>query len=125
MSFIGNVLWILLAGGLVTCVEYLIAGVVLCLTIIGLPFGVQCFKLAELSLLPFGREVVPAPQRGPLSPLMNLIWLIVAGIWIAITHVVFAIGCAVTIIGIPFAIQHLKLAKLGLLPFGKAIRERP
>ncbi len=124
MSFIGNVLWILLAGGLVTCLEYLLAGLILCLTIIGIPFGVQCFKMAEMSLLPFGREAVPAPQRGPLSPLFNLFWFVFAGIWIAITHLLFAIGCAITIIGLPFAFQHLKLAQLGLLPFGKMIRER-
>jgi uncharacterized membrane protein YccF (DUF307 family) len=122
MSLIGNVLWIVFFGGLATCVEYLIAGVVLCLTIIGIPFGLQCFKFAELALLPFGRDVEPAASRAPFSTLFNLLWLIFAGIWIALTHLFFAVVSAITIIGIPFALQHLKLARLGLLPFSKTVR---
>ena len=123
MSFLGNVLWIVLGGGLVTCIEYLIGGLILCLTIIGIPFGVQCFKLAQLALLPFGREVIPSrSSTGCLSLLMNLLWIVTAGIWITLTHLGFAIACAITIIGIPFAVQHLKLAYLGLVPFGKEIR---
>jgi uncharacterized membrane protein YccF (DUF307 family) len=122
MSLIGNVLWIVFFGGLATCIEYLIAGLVLCLTIIGIPFGLQCFKVAGLALMPFGREVVPASTSGPLSTLFNLLWLVFAGIWIALTHLFFAVVSAITIIGIPFALQHLKLAGLGLLPFNKTVR---
>lgn len=122
MRLIGNILWIVFFGGLATCVEYLIAGVILCVTIVGIPFGVQCFKFAELALLPFGREVVPATSRGPLSTLFNLLWLVFAGLWIALTHLFFAVASAITIIGIPFALQHLKLASLGLLPFNKTVR---
>lgn len=122
MSLIGNVLWIVFFGGLATCIEYLIAGVVLCLTIIGIPFGVQCFKFAELALLPFGRDVEPTTRRAPFSTLFNLLWLVFAGIWIALTHLFFAAVSAITIIGIPFALQHLKLARLGLLPFSKTVR---
>ena len=123
MSLLGNILWIILGGGLVTCLEYLLAGVVLCLTIIGIPFGLQCFKLAGLSLWPFGRQVVPARgSSSALSAIMNVLWVVVAGIWIALTHLGFALACAITIIGIPFAIQHLKLTTLALFPFGKIIR---
>ncbi len=123
MSFLGNLLWIVLGGGLVTCIEYLLGGIILCLTIIGIPFGVQCFKLADLALLPFGRRVMPVEtQGGFLALVIHILWIAVAGIWIALTHLGFALACAVTIIGIPFAIQHLKLAYLGLMPFGKEIR---
>jgi uncharacterized membrane protein YccF (DUF307 family) len=122
MSLIGNVLWIVFFGGLATCIEYLIAGLILCATIIGIPFGVQCFKFAGLALLPFGRDVVDASSRGPLSLLFNLLWLVFAGIWIALTHFFFAVVAGITIIGIPFALQHLKLARLGLLPFNKTVR---
>lgn len=120
MSVLANVIWIILCGGLVICLQYLLAGLILCLTIVFIPFGLQCFKLADLALLPFGRKVVEEPS-GAASGLLNVIWLIMAGIWIALTHVVFAFGCAITIIGIPFAIQHLKLAGLGLWPFGKRV----
>lgn len=126
MRFLGNLLWIILCGGIVTCLEYLLAGLVLCLTLIGIPFGLQCFKLAELALLPFGRKIVPS-SAGPstASFVLNILWLVLAGIWIALTHLGFAFACAITIIGIPFAIQHLKLAVLGLWPFGKTIVEEP
>lgn len=122
MRLIGNILWIVFFGGLATCIEYLIAGLILCVTIVGIPLGVQCFKFAELSLLPFGRDVTPADTRGPFSTLFNLIWLVFAGIWIALTHLFFAVLSGITIIGIPFALQHLKLAGLGLLPFNKTVR---
>ncbi|MCG8418004.1 MAG: YccF domain-containing protein [Proteobacteria bacterium] len=123
MSLIGNILWIIFCGGLITCLQYLVGGIILCLTIIGIPFGIQCLKLAGLALLPFGRDVVPAESAsGCLALFMNILWLVVAGIWIALTHLGFALACAITIIGIPFAIQHFKLAYLGLLPFGKEIR---
>lgn len=122
MRLIANILWIVLAGGLATCLEYLFAGLILCITIIGIPFGLQCFKMAELALLPFGRNVVVDQQSSAgVSLLMNIIWVIVAGFWIALTHLGFALMCAITIIGIPFALQHLKLALLGLVPFGKKI----
>jgi uncharacterized membrane protein YccF (DUF307 family) len=123
MSLIGNILWIVLGGGIVLFLEYLIAGLLLCLTIIGIPFGVQAIKLAGLALVPFGREVVRTPNPpGCLSVVMNVLWILVGGIWISITHVVFALLCAITIIGIPFAKQHMKLAALALTPFGATVR---
>jgi uncharacterized membrane protein YccF (DUF307 family) len=120
-----NILWIVLGGGLVLCLEYLLVGLLLCLTIVGIPFGVQCFKIAGLALLPFGKDVDPGSNTaamGPLRVVGNIIWLLVAGIWIFITHVGFAIALAVTIIGIPFAVQHFKLAVFALWPFGRVAR---
>lgn len=123
MSVIGNVLWILLGGGIILFLEYLLAGVILCLTIIGIPFGLQAVKLAMLALLPFGKEIVHTKSAaGCLSIFMNILWIFIAGVPIALTHLVFGILCAITIIGIPFAKQHAKLATLALMPFGHLIR---
>jgi uncharacterized membrane protein YccF (DUF307 family) len=118
-----NLLWALLGGGLVTAIEYVLAGLVLCLTVIGIPFGVQCFKLAGLALFPFGKDFNDARPRGVTNLAFNVIWLVLAGIWICITHLTLALGLAVSIIGIPFAIQHVKLAMLALMPFGVEVRE--
>ena len=118
-----NLLWALLGGGLVTAIEYVLAGLVLCLTIVGIPFGVQCFKLAGLALFPFGKDFNDGRPRGVTNLPFNVIWLVLAGIWICITHLTLALGLAVSIIGIPFAIQHVKLAMLALMPFGVEVRE--
>jgi len=123
MSLIGNVLWILFGGGIVLFLEYVLGGLILCLTIVGIPFGVQCIKLALLALLPFGKEIDHTKSAsGCLSTVLNLIWIILAGIPLALTHLVFGVLWAITIIGIPFAKQHLKLASLALIPFGHTIR---
>jgi uncharacterized membrane protein YccF (DUF307 family) len=125
MRLLLNILWIVLGGGLVLCLEYLLVGLLLCVTIIGIPFGVQCFKIAGLALLPFGKDVdltAASPAGGAVRVVFNVIWLIVAGVWIFLTHVGFAIALAVTIIGIPFALQHFKLAVLALWPFGRVAR---
>ncbi len=120
---LGNILWILLGGGLVLFLEYLLAGVVLCLTVIGIPFGVQCIKLSMLALLPFGKEDYSRKRAtGCLAMVMNVLWIIVGGIAITLTHLLFGILCAVTIIGLPFAKQHMKLAELAFTPFGRDFR---
>jgi uncharacterized membrane protein YccF (DUF307 family) len=116
-----NLLWIVFGGGFVLWLEYMLGGLLLCLTIVGIPFGVQCFKLAGLALLPFGKYVdTETSATGALRTVFNVLWFLVAGVWIFITHVGLAIGLAITIIGIPFALQHLKLAVLALWPFGRA-----
>lgn len=123
-----NILWIIFGGGLVICLEYLLGGLVLCLTIVGIPFGVQCFKIAELGLLPFGKRIDSDPSAagsGCLGMMMNVIWFLVAGLWIFLSHVLLGIAAAITIIGIPFALQHLKLGVLALAPFGKRVQEEP
>lgn len=122
MSVVGNILWILLGGFLIS-IEYIIGGIALCITIIGIPFGLQSFKLAVMALIPFGRDIVDRPTgSGFLRTLFNIIWIFIGGIWICLTHIVLAVILAITIIGIPFAKQHIKLATLALTPFGKDIR---
>ncbi len=121
MRFLGNIIW-LIFGGLVTAVEYLSASIILFITIIGIPFGLQTVKLALLELWPFGAEIRRREnQPGCISTLMNLIWFFIGGLWIFLTHVFFGILLFITIIGIPFANQHFKLARLALTPFGREI----
>ena len=124
MSTLGNLIW-LIFGGFLVFLEYMIAGFLLCLTIIGIPFGVQAFKLAALALWPFGKRIIMKPSApGCISTIMNLIWLIIGGIWIALTHLIFGVLLAITIIGIPWAQQHFKLVSLALTPFGREIVDK-
>jgi len=121
MFILGNILWIIF-GGLLGSLLYIFSGIVLCITIIGIPFGLQCFKLAGMILVPFGKRIVyEKPDVGIINTIMNIIWLIFFGWEIALTHFVFAIFLACTIIGIPFAKQHIKLIALAVFPFGKQI----
>lgn len=122
MSLLGNILWITIGGGIFIFFEYLLGGLFLCLTVIGIPFGVQCMKLSMLGLVPFGKEVVVRESAaGCLAIVMNVLWILLGGIWIAATHLAFALFMALTVIGIPFAKQHLKLASLSLTPFGRVV----
>lgn len=119
MSVLGNILWIFLGGGIVLFLLYLLGGIILCVTIIGIPFGVQCIKLSVLALLPFGKAIKTTKWgHGIVSTLLNVVWIVFAGLEIALCHVVFGVLCAITIVGIPFAKQHMKLASLALTPFG-------
>jgi uncharacterized membrane protein YccF (DUF307 family) len=121
MNFIGNLIW-LIFGGLAAALGYIVGGFILCLTIVGIPFGLQCFKIAGLVLWPFGRRIVSTGNgMGCLSIIFNIIWLLCGGLYTAIVHLFFAILLAITIIGIPFARQHLKLMELSLMPFGKQV----
>jgi uncharacterized membrane protein YccF (DUF307 family) len=124
MRMLLNLLWIVLGGGWLIWLEYMVGGLILCITVVGAPFGVQCFKIAGMGLLPFGKEMrtdARSAGGGCLGFVMNVLWFFVAGLWIALSHVALAIACAATIIGIPFAVQHLKLALLALAPFGKRV----
>ena len=119
MSFLGNIIW-LIAGGLVVGLGYILGGLLICLTIIGIPFGLQAIKLGMATMTPFGKRIVEGPNaNSPLRVVFNLIWIICVGWGIAAAHLASALACAVTIIGIPFAIQHVKLIPLSLLPFGR------
>lgn len=121
MRFLGNLIW-LIFGGFITAIEYFISSILLMLTIIGIPFGLQTLKLAGLALWPFGRDVrAKNGQPGCLSTFMNILWILIGGIWISLTHVGFGLLLAITIIGIPWAKQHFKLAILALLPFGNEV----
>ncbi len=122
MSLLGNLLWIFLGGGIFIFLGYLIGGLVLCATIVGIPFGVQLFKLAVLGLAPFGHDVdTSGSARGFLPILMNVLWWVFGGVEVAIVHLVFALLTAITIIGLPFARQHMKMVLLALVPFGAKI----
>jgi len=124
MNTLGNVLWILL-GGFLIFIFYLFGSIILMITIVGIPFGIQTLKMANLALFPFGREAVQTERSGGcLNIIMNILWILVAGVEIAVIHLVLALIFAITIVGIPFAIQHLKLAYLGLVPFGMDIVDK-
>lgn len=121
MKFIGNILWLVL-GGLLVALYYFLVGLLFCITIVGIPFGYQLLKMGVFALWPFGSEVQSDTNDGGcLSIIMNVIWILVGGIEIAMIHVTFGLICCITIIGIPFGIQHFKMALLAFLPFGKKI----
>lgn len=121
MSFIGNIIWIIF-GGIFIFFQYIFGGLVLCLTIVGIPFGIQCFKFAIVGLAPFGVKITDTSSNiGCLSTIMNIIWLLFGGFWIVLTHLLFGLLFCITIIGIPFGLQHFKLMNLAFSPFGKSI----
>ena len=115
-----NIIW-LIFGGLWLAIGYALAGVVMCILIITIPFGIQAFKLAGFALWPFGRTIVKRPTAGAPSVVGNVIWLLLAGWWLALMHLATAVVQAVTIIGIPLAIANVKLVPVALWPFGREI----
>ena len=118
MRLLGNILWLIL-GGLALAIGWAVIGLVLCVTIIGIPLGMQAFKMAGLTLTPFGKTVEYGGGVG--SVLVNIVWMVLAGAWMAIGYVGAGLLNCVTIIGIPFGIQSFKMAKLALWPFGSRI----
>jgi uncharacterized membrane protein YccF (DUF307 family) len=121
VKILGNLVW-LIFGGIIIAIEYFIGSLVLFITIIGVPFGLQTLKMASLAIWPFGRDTrVHERASGCLYILMNVIWLIFGGIWIAITHAFFGVLLCITIIGIPFGLQHFKLTAIAINPFGRDI----
>ena len=121
MKLLGNIIW-LIFGGINIALEYFVAGLILMLTIIGIPFGLQSFKLGILALWPFGTKVEwMQSQPGCLSTFMNVLWFFVGGIWIFLTHIFYGFILCITIIGIPFGKMHFRLAKLAFSPFGRAV----
>jgi len=123
MTFLGNIVFFVF-GGFLIFLGYLLGGILLCLTIIGIPFGFMCFRLAGGVLAPFGREVRQTePPGGAIAVIMNIIWIILPGLELAIMHLLLALLFALTIIGIPIAAQHMKLVPLALLPFGHVMRD--
>ncbi len=121
MNIFGNLVW-LIFGGFLSALGYLFGGIILCLTIIGIPWGLQCFKITSLVLWPFGKSVISdSNETGCLSILFNIIWLISGGVYTALVHLVMGILLSITIIGIPWGRQHFKLIEISLMPFGKKI----
>ncbi|MDA8390139.1 MAG: YccF domain-containing protein [Gammaproteobacteria bacterium] len=132
MTRIGNFLWFVLGGGIMGLAWWL-AGVVAFVSIVGIPWARACFVIGRFTFFPFGKDVVSRASlsgrhdigTGPLGFLGNVIWFVFAGFWLALGHVIAALADAVTLIGIPFAIQHLKLAGLALAPIGLTVVRRP
>ena len=123
MKLLGNIIWFVF-GGVFIAIEYFIASFLLCITIIGIPFGIQTFKLGLLALWPFGKKAKDSDKSGRLlSLIMNIWWIIFGGLVICISHLLMGVLFYITIIGIPFGKQHFKLASLSLTPFGKKITE--
>jgi len=121
MNFFGNLIWIIF-GGLMAALGYFLGGIVLCITVIGIPWGLQCFKLAALVLWPFGKKVISdSDNMGCLNILFNLVWLLCGGLYTAIVHIVMGAILCITVIGIPWGKQHFKLIEISLMPFGKRI----
>ena len=118
MNTLGNILWLVL-GGLALAVAWAIVGFVLCITIVGIPLGIQAFKMAGLTLTPFGKSVVYGGGVG--SFLANIIWVVLVGIWMAIGYLIAGVLNCITVIGVPFGIQSFKMAKLALWPFGAQV----
>jgi len=123
VSLVGNLVFFIF-GGFAIFIGYVLGGILLCLTIIGIPFGLMCFRLAGSVIAPFGREVrETTPPGGPISLIMNIIWIILPGLELAIMHLLLAALFALTIIGFPLAVQHMKLVPIALLPFSHVMRD--
>lgn len=121
MNILGNLIW-LIFGGIIIAIEYFIGSIILMVTIIGIPFGLETLKMGALAIWPFGRDTRVHPRAsGCVYILMNVLWLLCGGIWIALTHALFGLLLCITIIGIPFGLQHFKLTAVALNPFGRDI----
>jgi uncharacterized membrane protein YccF (DUF307 family) len=120
LAFLGNIIW-LIPCGIVASVLWAIVGLLLCVTIIGLPFGFQCLKIAGFVLWPFGRDI-SVGNFGAMGAIGNIIWILVCGIELCLLHLLCGLLFCLTIVGIPFGIQHFKLAKIALIPFGAVIQ---
>ena len=118
MGCLGNIIWFIF-GGLELGLCWFLAGCLWCVTIVGIPIGLQCFKFASLSFFPFGKEITYGGGTGSL--ILNILWIIFSGIELAMAHAICGVLFCITIIGIPFGLQHFKLAKLALMPFGACI----
>lgn len=121
MSLLGNLIW-LIFGGFLAAVGYIIGGLGMCLTIVGIPFGVQSIKLGIATLAPFGKEVVVEEHEGGLALIFDIIWIVLFGWEIAVAHLVAAVLLGITVIGLPFAKQHIKLIPIALFPFQRDLR---
>jgi len=119
MGCLGNILWFI-CGGFISGLSWLAAGCLWCITIVGIPLGVQCFKFATLCFCPFGKEVAYGGGTGSL--LLNIIWLLITGLPLAAESAAMGVLLCITVVGIPFGLQHFKIAKLALMPFGATIK---
>jgi uncharacterized membrane protein YccF (DUF307 family) len=125
LALLGNILWFVFGGGIVAALSWLLTGLVLAITVVGIPFAVAAFRIAGFAAFPFGRELVDARAVGEErilgTGLSNLLWIVLAGIWLTIGHVFLGVGYCLTIIGIPFGLAHFKLASVSFAPLGKRV----
>ncbi len=121
MSFLGNLIWFIF-GGAILALSWFFVGLLWCITILGIPVGIQCFKIAGLTFFPFGKDVHYGNGAG--SFLLNILWIVFGGLELALGHLLNGVIFCITIIGIPFGLQHFKLAKLSLMPFGAEITSK-
>ena len=123
MAFVGNLLWFVLGGGIVAWLCWVLFGLVMAVTIIGIPFALAAFRIAGFAAFPFGRELIDGRLIGEPriigTGIANVLWVIVAGLWLAIAHALMGISLCITIIGIPFGLAHFKLAQVSFAPLGK------
>ncbi|KQO96551.1 YccF domain-containing protein [Leifsonia sp. Leaf264] len=124
MRLLLNIIWLVLSGFWLF-LGYVAAGIICCILIVTIPFGIASFRIAVYALWPFGRTVVSTPTSGVFSFIGNVIWFIVAGLWLAIAHVVSAVALAITIIGIPLALAEIKMVPISIAPLGKRIVDLP
>ncbi len=121
MSSLGNFLWFIF-GGIFSGLSWLFAGCIWCLTIVGIPIGKQCFKLASVSFFPFKKEI--EYDGGAVSLILNIFWILISGIPLALEHILWGVILCISIVGIPFGKQQFKLAKLALMPFGAKVKDK-
>lgn len=123
MAFIGNLLWLVFGGGILLGLSWLIVGCIWCITIVGIPIGIACFRIAGFAFFPFGKELVPAEMVGEKriagTGIMNFLWCVFSGLWLAIAHVLVGIADCISIIGIPFGLANFKIAGAAFAPLGK------
>ena len=118
MRFFGNIIWII-CGGFLSALGFWIAGLLWCLTVVGIPIGLQCFKLSSISLNPFGKEIID--EGGAVSLLLNILWILFSGIELAIVNAVIGCILCITVVGVPFGLQFFKIARVALMPFGARV----
>ncbi|MBN1787053.1 MAG: YccF domain-containing protein [Sedimentisphaerales bacterium] len=125
LVLLGNILWFIFGGGIFACLFWYLFGLILCLTVVGIPFGIAAFRIARFAAFPFGKQLIDARKVGDTriitTGLANFLWIILAGVWLTISHVIAGIGYLITIIGIPFALAHFKLAQVSFAPLGKRV----
>lgn len=125
MAFVGNLLWFVFGGGIIAWLLWLLAAVVFAITVIGIPFAKAAFRISVFAAFPFGRELIDGQLVGKArilgTGLVNFLWCLLAGFWLAICHALAGIACCLTIIGIPFGLAHFKLAQVSFAPLGKVI----
>jgi uncharacterized membrane protein YccF (DUF307 family) len=123
MAFVGNLLWFVFGGGIIAWLRWGIFGMLMAISIVGIPFATAAFRIAGFAAFPFGRELIDGRLLGEKrivgTGFVNFLWIILAGLWLAISHTLTGIGCCLTIIGIPFGLAHFKLAGVSFAPLGK------